>query len=430
MIINEILNSNHEVKIIRNASSAFTTKIVIGGREIVFDARHSPSNINWVVSFSEIKLGGHEDSGTHKKTQSGFEFEVFSSIKTSLDLFIKTKNPEEFSFSASKHDDGKLNRSSLYKKFVKRFPIKGYSYEIIDENYNDTFYFTKKSQVNEILNTKVDYDVARASRSTFLVKGQIGPRQIEVEISDANGDDHWEISFGEIKTNGRKTYDLTNNGKEFEVFALVKSAIEEFIQRYTPEFLYFTSENEEGNTRTKTYERLINKFKIPGYVRDDAAVHHEGADQHKTFGFRRHTANTKFEDKMRFTSFKNKALVESETIGKVTEVESIDYQVFAEEAFKQGFPDKISFKYKFPSGKSYMLRYEQDDCEVYGRPSKQKVQFTYSFVRGIVADLDNILNSIEPTSEDYAYYDEIDSKTSFTAIVNFKPGRVEINGDI
>lgn len=280
--------------------------------------------------------------------------------------------------------------------------------------------------INEILNSKVDYEVIKASRSTFVTKGKIGDRVIEVEISDVNDDGYWEISFGEIKPNGRRTYDLTSSGNEFEVLAMVKSSIEEFVQRYAPDFFYFTSENEQKNTRSKAYERLVNRFKIANYVRDDSVISHVGADGHTPFGFKR--KNTNIKENMRFTHFKDKALTESTS--NIKEIRFMDVQVFAEEAWKKGLPDKIDFLYKLPSGESFKLTFEQEDAEVQGRPGKQKAIFTYGYVRGIPEALEKVLLTLDSMSDDYAHYEEMDTTTSFSVEVHFKPeGKVEINGN-
>jgi hypothetical protein len=131
--------------------------------------------------------------------------------------------------------------------------------------------------LNEILDSKMDYEVKAERDDTFMTSMQIGERTIRfVAAEESPGE--WEISFHEIK-NGKRTYDLTKNGDELKVFSMVIASTKEFVQRYTPRVIMFTADK-EGNVRGQLYDRLSKKFKLPGYTYQKA-----GTDKHEVFTF-------------------------------------------------------------------------------------------------------------------------------------------------
>lgn len=122
-------------------------------------------------------------------------------------------------------------------------------------------------KLNEILNKKIDYEVVRAVGTLFHTQATINDREIHFSAIDEE-DGSWELSFGEKKAGGKVSYGKTGSGGELEVFSMVKASIEEFVQRYQPEQMHFTADkdgDEKGNTRADVYERLMKRFKIPGY---------------------------------------------------------------------------------------------------------------------------------------------------------------------
>jgi hypothetical protein len=111
-----------------------------------------------------------------------------------------------------------------------------------------------------------------------MVSADIGGRTIIFEaedIEDSNGNPLWEITFFE-KTKGGFgfTYKQTGSGKELEVFAFVGQALQEFLDRYGPDKVYFTADkdddSQEKNTRADVYEKLLKRAKFKNYkvVRD------------------------------------------------------------------------------------------------------------------------------------------------------------------
>jgi len=119
-------------------------------------------------------------------------------------------------------------------------------------------------KLNEIMNSKVDYEVVKARGGVFHTQAEIGGRIIDfAAIEEMDGE--WEISFGEKK--GAKTaYGLTGSGAAPEVLAMVKDSMLEFVERYQPEKMYFTADKEgDKDNRARVYERMIKRFNIPSY---------------------------------------------------------------------------------------------------------------------------------------------------------------------
>jgi hypothetical protein len=130
--------------------------------------------------------------------------------------------------------------------------------------------------IKELLNKKVDYEVDKQTANTFSTSATIGGRIIKFVADRADSDD-WDIEFAEhTDENDRKgTYKLSGSGNELEVFAMIKDSILELIQRYHPARLIFTADKDNGSgKRGDTYERLIKRFKIPGYSYDRSEESH------------------------------------------------------------------------------------------------------------------------------------------------------------
>lgn len=121
--------------------------------------------------------------------------------------------------------------------------------------------------LNEILNKKIEYEVDEESEDAFMTSALIGGRMIEF-YADKFDDGKWTLSFGEAK-GGKVTTELTGSGSELEVFSMVKDSIVEFVKKYKPTIMSFTAaKNDKSdikNNRGDLYDRLIKKFKIPGY---------------------------------------------------------------------------------------------------------------------------------------------------------------------
>lgn len=123
-------------------------------------------------------------------------------------------------------------------------------------------------KLNELLNSKVRYEVIEDSSYTFATRAKIGDRYIVFYAGDQSGEGRWEIEFKEAKTDklmGKSTFDLTGSGNELEVFAMVKDSIKELIATRKPEQIGFIADKADGSSRAQMYERLLKKFTPPGY---------------------------------------------------------------------------------------------------------------------------------------------------------------------
>lgn len=124
--------------------------------------------------------------------------------------------------------------------------------------------------VQELLNTKVEYEVKKARADEFVCIGKVGERFIEFTAmtSDADSTDEWDVEFGERKTEvSNIKYNITGSGNELEVLALVKDCFVDFIKRYKhPKRIVFTAAKEnESSARGNVYERMLKRMNLDAY---------------------------------------------------------------------------------------------------------------------------------------------------------------------
>jgi hypothetical protein len=123
-------------------------------------------------------------------------------------------------------------------------------------------------KLNEILSKKIDYEIIDDDEWSFRTKATVGDRVIIVEClrKDNLDDNEWSVAFAEMDDEDNGTFTATGKGKEFEVFALVKDVLTEFVKKQKPDRIEFTAskENDKDN-RGDLYERFLKRFKIPGY---------------------------------------------------------------------------------------------------------------------------------------------------------------------
>ena len=124
-------------------------------------------------------------------------------------------------------------------------------------------------KLNEILNKKIDYEVVKATASSFITLAKIGERHIKFMATNCD-EGEWDVMFAETNSEGKEgTFKLTNSGNELEVFSMVKDSISELITRYYPESIAFTASKDSAtgkDNRADAYERLLKRFKAPGYT--------------------------------------------------------------------------------------------------------------------------------------------------------------------
>ena len=127
----------------------------------------------------------------------------------------------------------------------------------------------KLQEIFESLDSKINYEVTKETNKWFVTRAKINNRYIEVDfVLDRPEDSAWYIEFLEYKiedgdgsgtVSGNGTSKLTNSGSELKVFSLVLQSFTEFIQRYHPLEISFTSEK-ENSSRTKLYKRFIDRY--------------------------------------------------------------------------------------------------------------------------------------------------------------------------
>lgn len=137
-VLSESFDSKVQGKLVRATSDLFTTKAVIGNREIVFNATQymsgeSNKDGTWEIEFTEKTPG----NATYGKTGSGNEMQVFSFVIESIKELIARYSPAELTFGSHKEDG---NRTGLYQRMLNRIKIPGYhAAETISGEYTDMF---------------------------------------------------------------------------------------------------------------------------------------------------------------------------------------------------------------------------------------------------------------------------------------------------
>lgn len=132
-----------------------------------------------------------------------------------------------------------------------------------------------KMLINEILDKKVRTKLKTNTPRTLQIAGTVNGREImfTAHMSEENEkNNYWDVTFLEVKSNpnGVKygSYKLTGSGGELQVFSMIKDCMMELIQKHNPAKIIFTANKDAGkdkNARGDVYERLIKRFKAPGY---------------------------------------------------------------------------------------------------------------------------------------------------------------------
>lgn len=126
-------------------------------------------------------------------------------------------------------------------------------------------------KLQEILDSKVPYEVVTSTARTFRAKAKIGGRYITFEADD-NMNGGWDIQFSE--TDGDEgsspAFGKTGRGNELAVFSMVSAAFKEFLDRYHPPAITFTADKDDkgSDTRAKLYRKLLDKY-LKGWTRDE-----------------------------------------------------------------------------------------------------------------------------------------------------------------
>ena len=111
----------------------------------------------------------------------------------------------------------------------------------------------KNKEINEALNTKIDYNFEEDYESIF-VKFNLDNENIEIRFEkwyEDNINDFYEISF--LRNNEMKLLNKKDNS--FKILGIVKNIIFDFIELYKPNaFFYAISDN--SNSRMNLYKKL------------------------------------------------------------------------------------------------------------------------------------------------------------------------------
>lgn len=131
------------------------------------------------------------------------------------------------------------------------------------------FHTRQKSELHEVLNSKVDYQVKRNTETRFNTTAVIGDRRIEFDSELYDEDTNlWEVAFMETDMDGKGSgFGITGSGKELEVFSMVRASMEELIRLRNPSIIKFTaSKYPRDGVRADLYERLLRRFAADKYT--------------------------------------------------------------------------------------------------------------------------------------------------------------------
>lgn len=120
----------------------------------------------------------------------------------------------------------------------------------------------------EILDKKIEFEVVKDNGELYKATAKIGDRIIGFEADHEDGEGTWEVIFYQTNLDGNAMkFHATGEGKELEVFSMVKTALLDFVQKQKPEKFYFSATKlEKAQARASLYNRLIERFKLPGYT--------------------------------------------------------------------------------------------------------------------------------------------------------------------
>lgn len=124
------------------------------------------------------------------------------------------------------------------------------------------FHHKQIRDLQEALNSKVDYRVVANTEELFKTEAIIGERKIVFEAYLDNPDDElWDVSFVETtKDNKSMSFDTTGSGNELEVFSMIRSSMEELVKEKNPRKIKFTAWKRDNATRANLYERMLRRF--------------------------------------------------------------------------------------------------------------------------------------------------------------------------
>lgn len=145
MLITELLDSKHTIKVTIDDSDFYETSTTIGKDEYRFEASIKKENIwkdedfvpnRWTISFGNYNK--EIEDVDYSLTGNGDELKVFSFVKESILMLVKKHKPNAISFTADK-EEGKGNRARVYSTMLKKFKLPNYEIHSEGNKYHELY---------------------------------------------------------------------------------------------------------------------------------------------------------------------------------------------------------------------------------------------------------------------------------------------------
>lgn len=142
----------------------------------------------------------------------------------------------------------------VMRTFNKKYPMYLKSKPIIAE-----------SLLSEVFTAGTEVNVVKARPELFATRSAVLNNRVVVFMAAQDDPETWTIDFHEKGPKG-VTYKKSGSGKEIEVFNFIIKSVQEFITRYHPEHVSFSSDKSDEN-RTDLYRRMVARISrfAPGY---------------------------------------------------------------------------------------------------------------------------------------------------------------------
>jgi hypothetical protein len=122
-----------------------------------------------------------------------------------------------------------------------------------------------ESRISEIFTSSAEVTVVKAKPNLFATRSAVLNNRVVIFMAAQDEPTTWTIDFHEKGPKG-VTYKKSGSGKEVEVFNFIIKSVQEFVNRYQPENVSFTSDKSDEN-RTDLYRRMVARLNriAPGY---------------------------------------------------------------------------------------------------------------------------------------------------------------------
>ena len=122
-----------------------------------------------------------------------------------------------------------------------------------------------ESKLSELFTSGSEITVVKAKPDLFATRSAVLNNRVVVFMAAQDDPETWTIDFHEKGPKG-VTYKKSGSGKEVDVFNFIIKSVQEFVSRYQPENVSFSSEKSDQN-RTNLYKRMVARINriAPGY---------------------------------------------------------------------------------------------------------------------------------------------------------------------